>query len=244
MKIFKLNIFSNYIDLMDFDFNVFEEYEENPFMRFSSILLFIYIYYSLSYYFLTEKVINKPHIFFIILLLFLHLIHVIVLKFLYINDLHIYAWIFAMAPLVIFLLYSKYKDIVKRKEAKKEQMMMAKLKKQMQIPDDQPFMRNANPQMPSKPQMAQYPQQHPNQQQIMPQQQPRQIQQTQQMNYNQVLEQIHGNSRNMQNLQQNSQIRTSMSNFQDSNQVSERIEMNNGFNLSGNDPYFNMSGSF
>lgn len=230
---------------MKFDFNIFEEYEDNVLLRFSSILLFIYIYYSLSYYFLTDKVINKPHIFFIILMLFLHLIHVIILKFLYINDLQIYAWIFAMAPLVLYLLYSKYKDIVNKKELQREAFLMQKLKKQMQIPDEQPFMRNANPQMPSKPQMQQYPQQNPQEQLIMPQQQPRMIEQTQQMNYNQVLEQIHGNNRTMQNIEQNSQIRNSMSDFQDSNQVSEKINMNPGFDLSGNDPYFNnMSGFF
>lgn len=218
----------------NFDFNIFEEYEDNAFLRFSSILLFVYIYYSLSYYFLTDKVINKPHIFFVILLLFLHLIHVLLLKFLYINDLHTYAWITAMAPLVLYLLYSKYREMVKRKETERELKMMAKLKKQMEMPDNEPFMRNTAPQMPSKPQMAQYPQQNPQQQQHMPQQQPRQIE-----NYDMpIVNEMTGNSRNLQNIRQNSQIRTSMSQFQDSNQISERVEMNTGFNLNGDDPYF------
>lgn len=218
----------------DFDFNIFEEYEDNLFLRFSSILLFIYIYYSLSYYFLTDKIIKKPHIFFVILLLFLHLIHVLVLKFLYINDLHTYAWIAAMAPLVLYLLYSKYREIVKRKEAEKEKKMMAKIKKQMQIADDQPFMRNTAPQIPNKQPAQQYPQQNPNQQQQYPQQQPRRIE-----NYDMpIVNEMNGNSRNMQNLRQNSQFRTSMSQFQDSNQVSERVDMNTGFNLNGDDPYF------
>lgn len=219
---------------MDFDFNIFEEYEENIFLRFSSILLFIYIYYSLSYYFLTDKVIQKPHIFFVILLLFLHLVHVLVLKFLYINNLQTYAWIAAMAPLVFYLLYSKYSEIVKKRELKKEKMMMEKIKKQMQIPDEQPFMRNTAPQMPSKPQMEQYPQQNPQQQQYIPQQQPRQIQQYDMP----IVNEMTGNSRTLQNIQQNQQIRTSMSQFQDSNQISERVEMNTGFNLNGDDPYF------
>lgn len=218
----------------DFDFNIFEEYEDNVFLRFSSILLFIYIYYSLSYYFLTDKVINKPHIFFVILLLFLHLIHILLLKFLYINDLQTYAWIAAMAPLVIYLLYSKYKEVVKRKEKQKEELMMAKIKKQMQIPDDQPFMRNTAPQMPKKPHMGQNPQQNPNQQQYMPQQQPRQIQQHDMP----IINEMTGNSRNIQNIQQNNQIRRSMSQFQDSNQVSEKVQMNTGFNLNADDPYF------
>lgn len=218
----------------DFDFNIFEEYEDNAFLRFSSILLFVYIYYSLSYYFLTDKVINKPHIFFVILLLFLHLIHVLLLKFLFINDLHTYAWIAAMAPLVLYLLYSKYREIVKRKETERELKMMAKLKKQMEMPDNEQFMRNTAPQMPKKPQMGQYPQQNPNQQQHMPQQQPRKIE-----NYDMpIVNEMTGNSRNLQNIRQNSQIRTSMSQFQDSNQVSERVEMNTGFNLNGDDPYF------
>lgn len=218
----------------DFDFNIFEEYEDNVFLRFSSILLFVYIYYSLSYYFLTDKVINKPHIFFVILLLFLHLIHILLLKFLYINDLQIYAWIAAIAPLVFYLLYSKYKEIVKKKEIEKEQKMMAKIKKQMEIPDNQPFMRNTAPQMPNKQPSQQYPQQNPNQQQTMPQQQPRKIQQYDMP----IVNEMTGNSRTIQNMQQNTQIRSSMSQFQDSNQVSEKVEMNTGFNLNGDDPYF------
>lgn len=219
---------------MDFDFNIFEEYEDNVFLRFSSILLFIYIYYSLSYYFLTDKIIKKPHIFFIILLLFLHLIHIVLLKFLYINELQTYAWISAMAPLVIYLLYSKYREVVKKKEAEKEKKMMEKIKKQMKIQNNQPFMRNTAPQMPKKPEMNQYPQQNPNQQQYIPQQQPRQIQEYDMP----IVKEMMGNSRNIQNIQQNQQIRSSMSKFQDSNQVSEKVDMNTGFNLNGDDPYF------
>lgn len=219
---------------MDFDFNVFEEYEDNIFLRFSSILLFIYIYYSLSYYFLSNKNIKKPHIFFIILLLFLHLIHVILLKFLFINNLETYAWIAAILPLVVYLLFSKYKEVTKRKEMEKEKKIMAKIKKQMQVPDNEPFMRNTAPQMPKKPQMDQSPQQNPQQQQYIPQQQPRQIQQYDMP----IVKEMMGNSKNIQNIQQNQQIRSSMSQFQDSNQVSERVDMNTGFNLNGDDPYF------
>ena len=65
---------------MNLNFDIFEEFESNIFQRFSSIILFVYLYYSLSYYFITDDEINKPHIFFILILLILHLIHIICLN--------------------------------------------------------------------------------------------------------------------------------------------------------------------
>lgn len=219
------------------DFDIFEENEDNIFFRFSSILLFIYIYYSLSYYFLLDNTINKPHIFFIIILLILHLIHIIILKILYKNDLQIYAWLLAMIPLVFYLLYTKYRDIVKKNELEKEIKLKEKLKKELGI-EKEHFVRNIVSQ-PKKPEFRPDNNHYQRQPEIN---ENRNIQKD--ISYNSMVNEL-DNSKNMENLQQNRMIRQSMSDFQDSNQISENIKVNNGFNLSGQDTYFNnMSGIF
>lgn len=218
---------------MNIDFDIFEEFENNIFQRFSSIILFVYLYYSLSYYFITDDKINKPHIFFILILLILHLIHIICLKILHKNDLITYSWILAMAPLVVFLLYTKYKERVNLYQKKKEAEMMQKLRNQMNLPDGQPFMRNANPQMPQKQPLQQSGQQNPRQQPIMPQQQPREIKPM----VNQLDE-----SRNLENLQQNRNARVNLNQQQNPNQISERIDQ--PAELMGMDPYFNGISNF
>jgi|TARA_B100001971_G_scaffold24599_1_gene19136 hypothetical protein len=218
---------------MNIDFDIFEEFENNIFQRFSSIILFVYLYYSLSYYFITDDKINKPHIFFILILLILHLIHIICLKILHKNDLITYSWILAMAPLVVFLLYTKYKERVNLHQKNKEAEMMQKLRNQMNLPDGQPFMRNANPQMPQKQPLQQSGQQNPRQQPIIPQQQPREIKPM----VNQLDE-----SRNLENLQQNRNARVNLNQQQNPNQVSERIDQ--PAELMGMDPYFNGISNF
>ena len=218
---------------MNIDFDIFEEFENNIFQRFSSIILFVYLYYSLSYYFITDDKINKPHIFFILILLILHLIHIICLKILHKNDLITYSWILAMAPLVVFLLYTKYKERVNLHQKKKEAEMMQKLRNQMNLPDGQPFMRNANPQMPQKQPLQQSGQQNPRQQPIIPQQQPREIKPM----VNQLDE-----SRNLENLQQNRNARVNLNQQQNPNQISERIDQ--PAELMGMDPYFNGISNF
>ena len=221
---------------MNLNFDIFEEFESNIFQRFSSIILFVYLYYSLSYYFITDDEINKPHIFFILILLILHLIHIICLKILHKNNLVSYSWLLAMAPLVLYLLYTKYKERVLINQKKKEQQMMQKLRNQMNLPDGQFFMRNINPQMPNKQPQQQYGQQNPNQQPIMPQQQSRQIQLQQPMTH-QLDE-----SRNLENLQQNRSARMNLNQQQNPNQLSERIDQPT--QLMGVDPYFNGLSNF
>ena len=103
----------------------------------------------------------------------------------------------------------------------------------MNLPDGQPFMRNANPQMPNKPPQQQIGQQNPRQQPVMPQQQPRP-----------VLPMVNrlDESRNMENLQQNRASRMNLNQQQNPNQLSERIDQPT--QLMGMDPYFNGISNF
>jgi len=227
---------------MDLDFDIFEEFENNIFQRFSSIILFVYLYYSLSYYFISDTKINKPHIFFILILLILHLIHIITLKILHKNNLVTYSWILAIVPLVFYLLYTKYKERMNINNKLKEEQMMTKLRNQLNIQEEN-FMRNANPQMPNKPPQEQYPSQYQQnipQQQPMKEQYPPQYQQNippQQPMVNQLDE-----SRNMENLQQNRGTRINLNQQQNPNQLSERIDQ--PFEMMGVDPYFSGISNF
>ena len=167
------------------------------------------------------------------------------MKILHKNDLITYSWILAIAPLVFYLLYIKYKERVNINQKLKEQEMMKKLREQMNIPENEGFMRNANPQMPMKPPQEQYGQQNPNQQQMMPQQQPRQVMPQQQprqvMAQEPMVNQL-DESRNMENLQQNRGARINLNQQQNPNQISERIDQPS--ELMGMDPYFSGISNF
>ena len=137
---------------MDFQ-NIFNEDTDGIITRFSSVIIFIFIYYSLSYYFLmnSEDCIKKPHVSRIIILLILHIAHIIFLRFLHEREDYTYMWLAAIIPLVIYLIYAKYTAHIKAKEDKKMKEMYAALQAQQ---EDGEFMRNVTPQWPSAPPMG------------------------------------------------------------------------------------------
>ena len=124
-------------------------------MRFSSVILFVFIYYSLSYYFITnsEDCLKRPHISRVIIMIVLHILHIIVLKMLHERELYSYMWLVAMLPLVLYLIYAKYQETIKRKEDKKMKEMYAQLQAQ-QNKEEGEFMRNVTPQKPNAPPMG------------------------------------------------------------------------------------------
>jgi hypothetical protein len=212
-----------------FNLDIFEDIENDFFQRFSSILLFIYLYYSLSYYFLLDDQINKPHIIYILILLIFHLIHIILLKILHNNNLISYSWIFAMIPLIIYLFYTKYMERILLNKQKIKEEMFIQIKKEMQNKQLN-FLRNVNSQMPNQP--PQYPQQHQPQQHH--QQQPPQYQQNQPNQPNQQNMVRHlDNSRNLENLQQNRGAIMQLNQQKNPNQLSAQPIQQMGV-----DPYF------
>jgi len=132
-------------------YNIFNEEEEFIGYKFSTVLLFIFIYYSLSYYFLMKSPVQKPHVSKMMIMLILHIIHIILLKFLHQRENYMYMWIAAIVPLVIYMLYSKYQKHIQDKEDAK----MAAMYAQMQAEQDKGTenMRNATPQRPNAPPM-------------------------------------------------------------------------------------------
>ena len=133
-------------------YNLFNEDEEFIGYKFSTVLLFIFMYYSLSYYFLMKSPVQKPHVSKVMMMLILHIIHIILLKFFHQREDYMYMWILAIVPLVLYLLYSKYSKHIQDKEDAK----MAALYAQMQSKEEQgtEHMRNATPQRPNAPPMG------------------------------------------------------------------------------------------
>lgn len=135
--------------------NIFGEDSDGMLTRFSTVVLFIFLYYSLSYFFLINdsECIKKPHISKVVMLLFFHIIHIIILKVLHDNEYTAYMWLVAMLPLFVYLLYTKYMESVKRKQDRMMKEMYAQLQSKQQQGDPE-FMRNATPQKPNAPPMS------------------------------------------------------------------------------------------
>ena len=135
--------------------NIFQE-ENDAIKRFSTIVFFVFIYYSLSYYFMTKSqdCIKKPHISKILLLLFLHIIHVLLLKYLHNEEMYAYMWIVALLPLFIYMLYTKYTEYQRKKEERKLKEMVAQFQAKQNNSENVEFMRNATPQKPNAPPMG------------------------------------------------------------------------------------------
>ena len=133
-------------------YNLFNEEEDFIANKFSTVLLFIFLYYSLSYFFLMKSPIQKPHISKVMIMLILHIIHIILLKFFHQKGDYMYMWILAIVPLVLYLLYTKYQNHLKQKEEQKMKQMYAQMKAQQG--DQTEHMRNVTPQRPNAPPMG------------------------------------------------------------------------------------------
>ena len=135
-------------------YNMFNEEEDFIGHKFSSILLFVFLYYSLSYYFLLNEngCLKKPHISKVVIMLILHIIHIILLKFFHTRDEHMYMWIVAIVPLLIYLIYTKYQAHISKKEESRKAAMYAQLKAEQEGNSEQ--FRNASPAGPKAPPMG------------------------------------------------------------------------------------------
>jgi len=135
--------------------NLFNEDGDGIITRFSSVILFVFIYYTLSYYFITnsEECLKRPHVSRIIILIVLHILHIIVLKVLHDREMISYMWLVAMLPLVLYLIYAKYQESIRKKEERQRKEMYAQLQAQ-QNKEEGEFMRNVTPQKPNAPPMG------------------------------------------------------------------------------------------
>jgi len=135
-------------------YNMFNEEEDFIGHKFSSVLLFVFLYYSLSYYFLLNEngCLKKPHISYVVIMLILHIIHIILLKFFHTREEHMYMWIVAIVPLLLYLIYSKYQSHISKKDEERKAALYAQLKAEQDSNTEQ--FRNAKPTGPNAPPMG------------------------------------------------------------------------------------------
>lgn len=133
-------------------YNIFNEEQDGIVQKFSTVIVFVFIYYALSYYFILSNPITKPHVAYMLMMIIIHIIHIILLKFFHSREEFSYMWIVAILPLVLYLCFSKYKMYNKKKEEEKKKEMYATLQKQNEV--DPNFMRNARPQSGGAPPMG------------------------------------------------------------------------------------------
>lgn len=110
--------------------DIFDEDEDFILYRFSLITLFVFLYYSLSYFFLYQEPIKKPHFSIFLLMLFLHISHIIFLKFLHVKNYYNVMWMSAIFPIFLYFIYSKYIKYIKKQKEQKEQEMYNKIMEQ------------------------------------------------------------------------------------------------------------------
>jgi hypothetical protein len=128
-----------------------EETEDIVLNQFSFVLFASFIYYSLSYYFLSKNEIKKPKFLIYMSIVILHISHMVLLKFLHYNGDYPMMWLSMLLPLMFYIIYNKYNRYNKEKEELKMKLMYKKLKEEKEA--FEASIPNRKPQMPNKTEM-------------------------------------------------------------------------------------------
>jgi len=117
--------------------NLFDENESYVLERFSTVIIFVFVYYAMSYYFLNkspeEECLKYPALSKVVALLIFHVVHIVILRQLFEQEKTSIMWLVAILPLFLYLLYRKYEEYNKREQDKKMKAMYAKIQAQYNI---------------------------------------------------------------------------------------------------------------
>jgi len=117
--------------------NLFDENESYVLERFSTVIIFVFIYYAMSYYFLNksteDECLKYPALSKVVALLIFHVVHIVILRQLFEQEKTSMMWLVAILPLFLYLLYRKYEEYNKREAEKKMKEMYAQIKSQYNI---------------------------------------------------------------------------------------------------------------
>ena len=128
--------------------------------RFSVIVLVMYLYYGMSYYFVLDTPMTKPHIGIFMIAMAVHILQVVLIKYLHENEHYPFIWLAIILPVVLFILFKKIMDNKRMKAEKRRALSEAMQNASQEDPIDLGF-RNAKPQAPTRqsiPMTAQKPQ--------------------------------------------------------------------------------------
>lgn len=93
--------------------------------RFSVIILTLYLYYGMTYYFVLDTPMEKPHIGIFMIVLALHVLQVVLLKYLHENEHYPFIWLAIILPVILFILIKKIMDKKAEKKAAELNAVMA-----------------------------------------------------------------------------------------------------------------------
>ena len=116
--------------------------------KFSVIILTMYLYYGMTYYFILDTPMEKPHIGIFICMLAVHVLQVVLLKYLHENEYYPFIWLVIILPVVLFILGKKIMDN-RRKKAEKRAALAAVAAQAGKEDTVGLGFRNAKPQRPS-----------------------------------------------------------------------------------------------
>lgn len=120
---------------MDFSTNFFDEEEENIYQRFSTIVFGIFALYLTAYYGILRyylKCPNMPSWTTVIAIIVFHIAQIVILRRFHNENKMLWCLIIGFAPIVLYLMFSKYYEHMKTEEAKKINLMMYQLQQQNQ----------------------------------------------------------------------------------------------------------------
>ena len=116
--------------------------------RFSVIILILTLYYGMTYYFVLDTPMEKPHIGIFMIMMAVHVLHIVLLKYLHENEHYPLMWLAIILPVVLFILIKKIMDN-KRKKAEKKAALAAVAQQAQQADPVELGFRNAKPQAPT-----------------------------------------------------------------------------------------------
>ncbi len=91
--------------------NIFEEESEEIAKRFSTVLIFIFLYYQIAYYYIIKdkgQCSSLPSLQVVIMVLALNIAHIVFIKNLYDTEKYSYMWLASVLPLFLYFMYNKY----------------------------------------------------------------------------------------------------------------------------------------
>ena len=119
-------------------------------LKFSFMLLFTFVYYTLFYYSQIIYSLDKPEFLRVIGFLCFHVVHLLGVKYLHHEHMFIEAWIAIVAPVFAYQIYKKFQERSARKEEELEAKVMAKLKMKGQGQGDQSTRQEEHVTMPGR----------------------------------------------------------------------------------------------
>ena len=111
---------------------IFNDTEQVLYLKFSTMIIFTFIYYILFYYSIMPSSFTKPALTTVLLLIASHLIHISIVRYLYQTKKYLYAWLLILLPVILYQIYSKYSSYRFTKDMEMKALYMAHAKAEVQ----------------------------------------------------------------------------------------------------------------